>query len=296
MSEKGVVELIQAMPALQEFYAHRSIRSIWSIEVFLAIGMHQILGSLELPNIPDHWISILTDQYEGRFARLVSLSTGLSEAGLEMLVPHLPEVTVLSLSMVGSSHRVLRTIATSFPDLSYLNLVLRSDDVIREQDLILLADNSPSLSGLGLFSEEADSMIRANIGSDGITNATINDLARRVPKLRNLSLYLGDAALTEQSLVFLGAHCKMLGTIYISADVDFETLVGDDHRNWFPELHQLDILPPPSDRRRYAHPDRVARQLREAAPKLRGLIVGFSNLDPSEAVLKDMFDGLVRGG
>ncbi|MCJ1401836.1 hypothetical protein MMC11_005053 [Xylographa trunciseda] len=298
-SEYGMINFIQSMPSLRLFDVRGVVDGIWSFKLLVAMAQQGNLHTLSLPDIPDAWTSdFVRFPHDGLFLKTRNLTTGLSDACLEILVPYLSRIQSLWLNVSGRSLRIL-TAAARCASLKYLNLHLEADDIVRGRDLLLLTNSCPLLRWLEVSAKGSEPCSHLDVGCENITDATIDHLARSCAELYHLSLCLAGSTLTEQSLLSLSRHCKGLSLLNITADVDLDALLRDDHRNCFPRLDDFELRPPPpSDRRHYANPVQTLKRLLEAAPGLRYLELGsgerFENRTPSEQELQDKFDSLVE--
>ena len=263
----GLTEYLQAASCLKDI----SVRSwyitragIWTPEVFLGLARNQSAQSLKTPNIPYHWISSLGEfSPETLFRNIHRISTTLCETGLSRLAPFLGSVGDLNLRVLGPSSAILRIVA-SIPTLRSLQVSWQNGyetGTIHGGDLLLLAENCP---GLDLLHVRGNNLV---VGAD-INDATIDKLARLLPKLKEIELRLVKTSLTGNALLSLGLHCKGLENCKINARLSYDTFLRVDRSNLFPALHTLqtfqrEVITLPSD------PVATALRLCQAAPVLR---------------------------
>ena len=289
-SDAAFLDCLQALKSLELLSLCHGLGNAWSLNSFLGVAKHRSLKRLALPVIPLPWLRELDNNGEGRsFTHVEDFDAHLSENGLELVVPHLANTTKLEIYIIGPSSQALRIAATA-PALRSLKLTFGANSVIHERDLILFAETHSALESLDLGSEDQENIPSA----DDITDTTIDQVARLLPKLETLQICLADATLTEASLLSLGTFCKYLETCDISGDFFFEGLVRNCQPNLFPALRTLWLIQPLSDRRQYTDPEETARQFVQVAPNLRSLDFDYENSTESDTALQDAVSELTR--
>ena len=119
-----------------------------------------------------------------------------------------------------------------------------------------------------------DTRSRSSVPAEfvGISDATIDSVARRLPKLEELILYFHEITLTEAALVSLARYCKRLRYISISAKVSIPDLLSEERCNIFPALETLQLW----EWRervcdRYENEEELARRFLTIVPNIRTL-------------------------
>ena len=289
ISEAAFIDCLQALKSLEMLSLRHGLDNAWSLNSFLSVAKHESLKKLTLPLIPLHWLQVHDNVGEREsFTHVQDFDASLSENGLELLLPRLAKIITLEIYLVGPSSRALRVAATA-PTLRSFKLTFSSSSVIRESDLILFAETHNALENLELGSEDQDIL-----SADGITDATIDQMARLLPKLETLEIYVTDATLTEVSLLSLGTFCKRLEACNLYGDFFFEALVSNCQPNLFPALRNLWLIQPVSDRRQYTDPEDTARRFIQAAPNLRYLDFDFENSTEGDIALQDAVSEITR--
>lgn len=294
ISERGLTEFLKNMRQLSLLDIRLGFEGVWSFEALTVLAQYPSLTTLEIPEIPDNWIlDLVGNSTMQLFPKLNRLGTGLSEFGLEMLLPHLKEIFGLEIALSGQSTKALRLVA-DVPGIRFLSFSLNPRSDVRGEDLIRFAKNSPGLEQLELpaappWGTEPPVLPSAH----GITDATINEVARLLPELDTLRLDLENCPLTEASLLSLGTRCKKLTHCYISADISFEDLRREAPPGLFPELTFLGFNQPRSNRRHLRDVNDTARWLVREAPELYELRVGDNNLTDTDIDLEYTVDNLI---
>lgn len=289
-SDVAFLDCLEALNSLEILSLRYGLDSAWSLASFLGIAKHRSLKELKLPVIPLPWLRELdNDRDGGFFTNVEEFNACLSDHGLELVLPHLAKITKLETNIIGPSTHALRIAATA-PALRSLTLAFDANSVIHERDLILFAETHSALESLDLGSEDLDDIPSA----DDITDTTIDQVARLLPKLKFLEIYLADTALTETSLLSLGTFCKCLDTCSISGDFFFEGLVRNCQHNLFPALGSLRLMQSVSDRRQYTDPEETARQFVKIAPNLTHLDFDLENSTEGDTALEGAVYELTR--
>ena len=288
-------EFLIAMQSLRALDIRNCSRGVLSVEVVRLLANHRSLKYLQMPAVSKEWIGEIVPVSGDRlFPNVEMLDIGISDTGLELLVPHIQHITKLKLKLFGSSTHTLR-IAASMPDLTALCLDFPLGSVFQARDLEFLAERCSNLVKLHIPSVESYTDRTYPVG-EGIFDATIDYLARRLPKLEELLLKVQSTTLTEVALASLASHCNQLRTIHIAADISIENLVRNGRPNLFPSLDSLRIFLPESDgtnRPRYNDMKGLARNFAMLAPKL--YTFEFRNADPLVDNGDFEFENLVYG-
>ena len=232
ITEQGMVDFINSMPSLRLLNVSDCFHSSWSFRIFIAVAQHKKLQELKLPCIPDEWIPELVSVLpESMFPEIDSICLDLSDNVLEALLPSLARIRRVSLCLLQGRPRRALACAARCPGLIGLDLYLEPGKALQEKDLLQLNENCRELCWLLINGSDVSDVL-----SEGITDTTIDQVARYHPKLRFLHLFLTGCTLTEQSLVSLGEYCKLMEQIILPADVSLEVLLRDDHQDRFPNL------------------------------------------------------------
>ena len=141
----------------------------------------------------------------------------------------------------------------------------------------------------GSLSDEFFVSIRVN---EDITDTTIEYIATRLPNLEEIQFNIQDSPLTEKSLISLGAHCKSLEGVYLSAEVSFEKLVQDTQPNHFPTLASVSLTQTDPEVGQCEDARTTVGLLLERAPALNGL--DFASSDGTDWELQAAINELVN--
>ena len=273
-------EFLTAMKSLRTLDIRNCSKGVLSVEIVRLLANHRSLKYLQMPAVSNKWIGeIVSVSGDRLFPNVEMLNIGISDIGLELLVPHIQHITELKLKLFGPSTDALR-IAASMPGLTSLCLDFPLGSVIQARDLAFLAERCSNLVKLHIPSVESYTDRTYPVG-EGMFDATIDYIARRLPKLEELLLKVQNTTLTEVALASLAIHCSHLRTIHISADVTIENLVRNGRPNLFPSLDILRILLPESNgtnRPSYKDMKGLARNFATMAPNL--YTFEFRNADP----------------
>ena len=269
ISESVVIESLDAAHYLNYLEIKPHFGSKWSSKVLRSIARHPNIITLTLPSIAEDWWKDLERLPQQKlFQKVTIFSAELTDAGMQMLSHHIEEqITTLDVSLLPHSTRAV-VIAARMPLLTILGLTFGFDSVIKAQDLMMLGDGCKQLRILELGREDVHS---GHPRGEGITDTTIEYIAARLPNLEEIQFYIQDSPLTEESLISLGAHCKRLEGVYLSADVSFEKLVQDTQPNHFPALASVSLTQPDPELRQCEDARETAGLLLERAPVLSGL-------------------------
>ena len=238
----------------------------WSSKVLGGVARHPNITTLKLPSIADEWWNDLERLPRQKlFQKVKTFSAELTDTGMQMLSRYIREqVTSLNVSLLPYSTRAVG-IAARMPLLTTLVPNFSPDCVMKAEDLMMLGDDCKHLRYLYVGREDC-CYTNYPRGKD-ITDTTIEYIAARLPKLIVFQFYIQDSTLTEESLISLGAHCKSLEIVYLTAKVSFNELVRKTQPNHFPalglvSLTQVGSLPPCDD------PRTTASLFSERAPAL----------------------------
>ncbi|MCJ1391803.1 hypothetical protein MMC18_004670 [Xylographa bjoerkii] len=280
LSKEGFARFLNDMRQLSTLSIRRGFDHVMTSEAFGYLVQYQYLTHLDLPNIPEQWIRDLDTSVfprEGPLPNVTTFSAGLSDGGLELLLPYLRNVTNLQIRASGQFINAFSIVASAqLTALEHLSLDVIPDTIVRGADLILLARTAKRLEYLYIPGDPDE--INNLPSATSVTDAVMDELASHFLNLESLCLKMEGASLTEASLISLGENCKHLKSCYISADVFFEELVRKGRPNLFPVLDELFITQPLSDRREYKDVQQTAKFLLQAFPKLEGLDQGAAEL------------------
>ncbi|MCJ1248458.1 hypothetical protein MMC30_005676, partial [Trapelia coarctata] len=295
ISEPVLREFVESMRQLSILDIRHGFNRLWSIKVFSVIAQHPSLLGVFVPDIPDDWVRKLVGGPSTQlFPELPVLNTGLSEFGLELLLPHLEKIQGLKIDLSGQSSDALKIVA-DIPHMRFLSFQFGPRSVVRGEDLIRVAKSTPGLAGLDLPVQPPLDITPVQPSAQGVNNATIDEVARLLPKLEMLRLDLSDCSLTEVSLLSLGTHCKELTNYYLSADVSFEQFLQKATPGLFPALEFLEIDLPQSTRRHYQNVDEKARRLMQTAPKLYSFSLGGNSMMNADSEFEQAVSELTDG-
>ena len=224
ISESVVIEGLEATRYLHYLEVKPGFGSTWSSKVFRSIAQHANIMTLRLPEITENWWKDLERLPRQNFFQNATAS--YQRANYFLRGVRTPNST----HAMGIAARMLL--------LTILTLRFGYDSVIKAQDLTMLGENCKRLIDLELGREE-DYYEHPRV--EDITNATIEYIAVRLTKLEELQFYIQDSPLTEESLISLGAHCKSLESVYLSAEVSFDDLVQNTLPNHFPTLASVSL-------------------------------------------------------
>ena len=108
----------------------------------------------------------------------------------------------------------------------------------------------------------------------GITDATMDQVARLLPSLVTLNFYVTGTSITEASLLSLGTFCKRLGSCCMVGRFFFQELVCSARDNLFPALAYLRPVQSAPDHRPenqclYTNPKDTAKRILKVVPCLQ---------------------------
>ena len=283
VSREGFAQFLKDMGSLSTLSIRWGFDNVMTSEGFQHLAQYQFLTHLDLPNIPEQWIRYLdpaTFSHEGPFPSIATFSAGLSDSGLELLLPHLRKIINLRVRPFGQFINAFSIVAgAQLTALESLSLDFFPDSIVQGTDLILLAKTARRLEDLYIPNPKYPDESNKNFPSAiCVTDAVIDELARHLPKLEKLYFMTEGASLTEACLLSLGKHCKHLESCYISADIFSEDLVRRAGPNLFPVLDELSLIQPASDRRQYTDISGTVGYLLQAFPKLESLDQGSTGL------------------
>ena len=296
ISAQGMVDFIHSMPSLQLLYVRNIFHSSWSLEIFIVIAQHERLLELKLPRVLDERIPEFASFLpESMFSKTNLIELDRSDTFGKTLLPCLARIGSIIQSPLRRRPRgALRCVASS-PGLVSLTFNLEPDEARQQTDLPQLNERCTKLYWLYIIGRKYSTSTFSVVPYEYIADTTIDQVARYHPKLCSLKLSLTGSTLTEHSLLSFSKYCKGMTSMVLIAGVSLEALLHKDHPKRFPELQELDLRPPASDRRRYSNPEQVAERLLEAAPKLTTLNLGAKNLTlPSEEVVSGIVYELIK--
>jgi hypothetical protein len=272
VSKEVFAQFLHEMKHLSTLIIRQGFGNLMSSKAFGYLVQHQNLTLLDLPNIPEQWIRDLEPSVFPPgvlLSKITFFSAGLSDGGLELLLPYLLNVEVLQIRPSGQFIDAFSMVANAqLTALKHLSLDVVSTTIVRGEDLIRLAETSRKLEYLDI-PEDRDGVDRL-ASATRVTDAVIEDLASHLPNLKELCLKMEGGSLTEASLISLGERCKHLMSCCISADIFFEELVRKGRPGLFPALQELFIIQPVSDRREYKEIQQIAKDFLLAFPRLEG--------------------------
>ncbi|MCJ1242050.1 hypothetical protein MMC14_010057 [Varicellaria rhodocarpa] len=269
-SARTFSDCIAAMRSLSVLRMRYGWMNLWSAEILGGLALHQSLSNLEMPNIPDDWLRSLTATAEDLlFLKVHTLVIGVSDTGLEILMPRIKNVSKLELFLQGPSTNALATIA-SLPNLTSLQLHFSPGSVIRGTDLISLAENCKCLEYIRVAHLDFPQLMVLPT-SERISDTTIDHLAWLLPDLREFHLAMSDTILTDAALISLGSHCKHLWRVSLAADIFIEDVVRKTHPNFFPTLAELNVILPESASHHYETPEETAEAFLKTVPEFCSL-------------------------
>ena len=291
ITESVVLESLEATRYLSYLKIKPDFGSKWSSKVLASIARHPNIITLTLPEIAEDWWKDLECLPRQKlFQKVTKFSAGLTDAGMQMLSPHIKDrITSLEVLLLAHSTRAVG-IAARMPLLTILALTFGFDDVINAQDLMMLGDGCKRLLILELGGRE-DFHPEHPRGED-ITDTTIEYIATRLPNLEEIQFNIQDSPLTEKSLISLGAHCKSLEGVYLSAEVSFEKLVQDTQPNHFPNLASVSLTQTDPEVGQCEDARTTVGLLLERAPALNGL--DFASSDGTDWELQAAIHELVN--
>ncbi|MCJ1383188.1 hypothetical protein MMC17_006301 [Xylographa soralifera] len=276
VSKEGFAQFLDGMRQLRTLSIRQGFDDVMTSEAFGYLVQYQYLIHLDLPHIPEQWIRDLDPSVfprGGLLPKINSFRAGLSDKGLNLLLPYLKNVTSIHIRPYGLFINAFSIIASAqLTALEHLSLDVSPDTIVRGADLIMLAATAERLEYLDIPGDlDKNDRLPSAIS---VTDAVMDELASHLPNLKVLSLKMDGALLTEASLISLGEYCKHLESCSISADVFFEALVRKGCPNMFPVLEELCIIQPVSDRREYKDVSQTTKLLLLAFPKLEYLDQG----------------------
>ncbi|MCJ1288356.1 hypothetical protein MMC26_007711 [Xylographa opegraphella] len=273
VSKEGFALFLKDMRHLSTLSLIRGFDDVMSSESFGHIVQYQYLTSLNLPDIPEQWIQDLKPNRiprGGLLPNITTLSAGLSDRGLELLLAYLRNIKNLQIRPCGQFVDAFSIIASAqLVDLEHLSLRVSPDTIVRGADLILLAKTARRLEQLHIPGDPDESNELPY--AINVTDAVIDEMASHLTNVKELCLKMEGASLTEASLISLGSQCKRIESCYISANIFFEELVRKGPPNLFPFLEELFITQQRSDRREHTDVSQTAKLLLLVFPRLQDL-------------------------
>ena len=190
---------LRAMKSLTSLELHDGFDDLMSTKTLLSVAEHQSLKVLELPNVPGHYlrnVNIDRDPDISLFPCLERLSIAVSDEGLQILLPHLKALQELVIRPFGQSKDSFQAIASAqLTRLKRLHMRFGPESIVRGSDLLLLVTCARELEELKLPSDQ-DPEFTGCLDTDEITDTTIEQVARQLPKVRELTLKLEHAIIT----------------------------------------------------------------------------------------------------
>ena len=232
------MDCIYRYPCLTSFTAERSLfDDVNSTSALRALAACYNLEAVHLPPLTVDSIPIIKKLDSRSFERVWSLTLVAEEQCLEALSEFFNELQVLRLTVLGQSDTALR-FCTNFDTITDLSVSFDDNDsaIIEGSDLSFLAERCSELSVLNISNTDLDWCPEAI----GITDETIEDVAKAVPELFSISLFIDGMSLTERSLIALGTNCPKISAIDLQpTDICFANLCADVSKIVFPSLIAL---------------------------------------------------------
>ena len=243
--ENAFTEMILALPSLRAVEGSRQFFEGWASEATLkALAKCQSLFHLEIPQfLHPHSASPISLSYLSgyKFAILERFTYEIYrlESEFHDLGSIFPVLESLDLLVSGKSYSALRYCA-QFTGIQSLDLRFSYGEYheVAGYDLVYLADMLPTLERLCIGYETSAGMPFAN----DVTDEHMDQMARRLPKLVEFALMTDEtdeSDLTEQSLLSLGRHCKLLKECTLNFLACFRDLATGAQAGHFASLEVL---------------------------------------------------------
>ena len=187
-SHKVSVQVLAEFLGAVKYLSALSFNNQLSVEILRLLANHKNLKQLAIPYVPSEWIEEVAPAIPALgnklFPSLEKLHVSIFDEGLELLVPLVQHISQLTLKVRGESTRALR-IAAGIPGLVALELEFDSKSAIRASDLLLIAEQCFNITTIQITANNTH-----HISGDNISDATIDCLARRLPRLEELVLLI----------------------------------------------------------------------------------------------------------
>ena len=267
--ESAFTALMQSLPRLRCFHASDEFYKYLKPDiVILTLAVLPALEQVSLPAITQNDSFILERLSGDSFPKLGVLYASVPETMIPGLSRRMGSVATLVLLLEGSSKSALRLCA-KFGDLTHLEIEFEQDSqaTIHGSDLLHLARACCRLRTLTIGAAE-DKPLGVNI-----TNKIMDKLASHLKVLGTLSLELDGTKLTEESLISLGKHCRLLQHCDIPAEVDFQELVAAAEPGLFPFLRVLFVYYGSVNDEKESDVQSLAAKFMKLAPKLQSFSI-----------------------
>ncbi|CAF9932256.1 MAG: hypothetical protein GOMPHAMPRED_006533 [Gomphillus americanus] len=225
--------------------------------VFKTLAQMPLLRILEIPKIPDPWISdVNAFQPEDCFRSLEKLDCEMSAEVLAKVLPSLRALKQLYLQVEVSStsrnstEQTVKTLARVIPvTLEELRLSPTLNATVNAADVLEIARTASNLRCLDMARHHHKLEMECHIPKMlGLDDDFVRDLALLLPKLETICLVSSETKTSESCLIHLGRHCPLLLECILTARIGFEELwmeLNSADMRWprltYLSIHNFDI-------------------------------------------------------
>ena len=240
-SESSVLRAFARMKNLKILYLDGGFRELCSAGMLETLGTLPQLEELRLPEIPDDSMSVFLEKpNEHWFPGLKQLYVGATAETLELVHQIVPDIETIGvfIEYLRQTDNVLSTLSR-FRQLTRVVFRLRWNSTIRDTELLQLAHGCPGLTNLQVGSRGWSEFPLAI----GITDDLLDDLARSLPNIRQLTLTFKSDTRPGliKTLQTLDRHCLQLKALELSCRSDWELLSDLPKEVPLGQLAQLDF-------------------------------------------------------
>jgi hypothetical protein len=294
ISEVGIFRFIERYPFLTSFKVRRALVENWTLKGFMALAAHLNLEALEIPDIPDDWLNSLCNERptSPSFPKVKELVTGMSDRGLALLAPYMPDLDSLTLNLeqLPPSHHILES-ASNFARITTLFIEFGPGNFLDGHDLVHIAKGCPELKGLE-FSE----WVGCRPLGVNMRDSIIEEAAQHMRKMCVLVLAFDRAEMvTWKSVLSFARHAHSLVRLKLSCNFTWKEAMSNAPANTFPKIWSLYLVFDENNRGQILEVgeeeetlNSIAVQLAAFAPKLSDLRVDGNRADDAveDAVTK----------
>ena len=223
-SESSLLRALATMKNLKTLTLDDDFRKLCSAGMLETLATLPKLQALSLPEIPETSMSVFLEKSDQHwFPGLKELYIGATAETLELIhqiVPGIEEIAVYNQDL-GQTDNTL-SILSRFRQLNRVVVRLSARSTIRDTELLQLAHGCPGLTDLQVGLKGWYESCSAT----GITDDLIEDLARSLPNLQELTLVFRSNTRPGliNTLQTLNRQCPQLKNLTLSCDSDWQLL------------------------------------------------------------------------
>ena len=252
-------EFLSSTTALTKLQMH-TCQELWSCDVLLQIARSRVLSEFTLhpsrhTRVPvtivnDDWINIVKAAVKRPFECLKKLNVSLHNNELDLLLPHLRNVTALAVNLGDPISKHNLTSLCHLPGLREISIHSEySGEIDDDVGDALNDDISGVIDGEALIqlAGHCSGLISIWIGATHplvgptVSDSVIEEVSQSLPSLEEFRLEASHTEITERSILHFGKHCKSLRSLAISGKHDFIELAKSGSPGMFPKLEELII-------------------------------------------------------